>query len=197
MEKVRKTDRRTLYTKEVIKDALLELEQDMSYDQINVTKICKQAEISRATFYLHYKDMNEVLDTILEDALMFSEEEEGTLLDTLDVVKNGDAAAMKEKDALLPACQRIADSGKYRDLFMDAGLTDYIIGKIASHERSKVVPGLMERGGISEADAEVIFQFILHGSFAVNQGQYWCKTSKWYHLQELLGKFVNGGLDSI
>ena len=58
----RKTDRRTLYTRQVVKDALLELLEKNPYDKINVTLLCRQAEITRATFYLHYADLNEVLD---------------------------------------------------------------------------------------------------------------------------------------
>ena len=45
----RKTDRRTLYTRQVIKDALLELLTENTYDRINVTMLCRQAEISRAS----------------------------------------------------------------------------------------------------------------------------------------------------
>ena len=43
----RKTDRRTLYTRQVVKDALLELLEKNPYAKINVTMLCKQAEITR------------------------------------------------------------------------------------------------------------------------------------------------------
>ena len=52
---VRKTDRRTVMTKGMIQDALLELLQNTPYEKITVTALCKQSEITRATFYLHYK----------------------------------------------------------------------------------------------------------------------------------------------
>jgi hypothetical protein len=50
---VRKTDRRTVMTKGMIQDALLELLQNTPYEKITVTALCKQSEITRATFYLH------------------------------------------------------------------------------------------------------------------------------------------------
>ena len=50
----RKTDRRTLYTRQVVKDALLELLVEHHFEDINVTMLCRQAEITRATFYLHF-----------------------------------------------------------------------------------------------------------------------------------------------
>ena len=75
----RKTDRRTLYTRRVIKDALLELLSETTYEKINVTLLCRQAEITRATFYLHYADLNEVLDEVIGEALEIAEHETSEL----------------------------------------------------------------------------------------------------------------------
>lgn len=67
---VRKTDRRTIMTKGMIKDALLELLQNAPYEKITVTALCKQSEITRATFYLHYNNIDNVLDELLDDDLL-------------------------------------------------------------------------------------------------------------------------------
>ena len=53
-EKTRKQDRRTRYTRQTIKDTFLELLTQKSFTKITVTEICKNAEINRGTFYLHY-----------------------------------------------------------------------------------------------------------------------------------------------
>ena len=50
------TDRRTKYTKSVIRQALFELLQDKPIAKITVTDICKLADINRSTFYAHYAD---------------------------------------------------------------------------------------------------------------------------------------------
>ena len=47
--KNRKTDRRTLYTRNVIKDALLEALAEKPIEQITVTDVCGRAEITRVT----------------------------------------------------------------------------------------------------------------------------------------------------
>ena len=73
MEKKRKTDRRTLYTRSVIKDSLLEALGEKNFDQITVTDVCRRAEITRATYYLHYQSLTEVLDELLLDALQCEE----------------------------------------------------------------------------------------------------------------------------
>ena len=69
-KKERKTDRRTLYTRMVIKDAFLKLKSSLAYNDITISKICTEAEISRGTFYLHYDNIRQVLDEVLDDALI-------------------------------------------------------------------------------------------------------------------------------
>lgn len=60
-------------TKGMIQDALLELLQSTPYEKITVTALCKQSEITRATFYLHYNNIDDVLDELLDDALRLTE----------------------------------------------------------------------------------------------------------------------------
>ena len=65
-EKTRKQDRRTRYTRQTIKDTFLELLKQKSFTKITVTEICKNAEINRGTFYLHYYDIHDVLSDIFK-----------------------------------------------------------------------------------------------------------------------------------
>ena len=63
-----KGNRRVLYTKKVIKESLIKLLQDKEIHEITVTDICKKADINRGTFYTHYKDAYDLLQSI-EDEL--------------------------------------------------------------------------------------------------------------------------------
>ncbi|MDA3730270.1 TetR/AcrR family transcriptional regulator C-terminal domain-containing protein [Niameybacter massiliensis] len=63
-----KGNRRIIYTKTVIKESLIELLQDKEIHQITVTDICKKADINRGTFYSHYKDAYDLLQS-MEDEL--------------------------------------------------------------------------------------------------------------------------------
>ena len=76
---------------------------------------------------------------------------------------------------MIPACQRIGDSDKYQRLLMDPDLSEYIIGRIMAHERDNVIPSIMKETGLSKEDAETIFLYIIHGSFAVNQAHHFIK----------------------
>lgn len=198
--KDRKTDRRTLYTINVIKDSLLELIDEKPYEKINVAELCRRAEISRATFYLHYDSIDEVLDDVIDDALLFSERGKGTVIDVLDRARKHAGKTDSGNDdpqPVLPACQRIADSERYHRLFMDPSLGDHIIRRIADHERDKVVPPLMARSHLSREEAEFVFRFMLYGSFSVNRSLGWQKNEKWYRIQKIMTDFINGGLDAV
>lgn len=55
------TDIRIVKSKEKIKNALINLLNKYNFDEISVKDICKFAEISRGTFYLHYHDKNDLV----------------------------------------------------------------------------------------------------------------------------------------
>lgn len=61
-------NRRTLYTKKVIKESLIELLKTREIHQVTVTDICKKADINRGTFYTHYKDAFDLFQS-MEDEL--------------------------------------------------------------------------------------------------------------------------------
>ncbi len=56
-----KTDRRILKSKKALRDALVELIQEKGFDAVSVEEITQRANLGRATFYLHYRDKEELL----------------------------------------------------------------------------------------------------------------------------------------
>ena len=63
-----KGNRIILYTKKIIKESLLKLLETREIHQVTVTDICKNADINRGTFYTHYKDAYDLLQS-MEDEL--------------------------------------------------------------------------------------------------------------------------------
>ena len=64
-----KNNRRTLITKKILKESLLELMQDKPVSKITIKEICDMSEMSRSTFYLHYQDQFELLEDIEKEVL--------------------------------------------------------------------------------------------------------------------------------
>ncbi|MBE5961912.1 MAG: TetR family transcriptional regulator [Lachnospiraceae bacterium] len=59
-----KGNRKILYTKKVLKDSLLKLLETKDIHQVTVTDLCKQADVNRGTFYAHYKDAYDLLESM-------------------------------------------------------------------------------------------------------------------------------------
>ena len=201
-KKTRKTDRRTIYTKNVIKDALLKLMEKKQFDQITVAALCRQAEITRATFYIHYDNLTVVLKELLEDGLQTTEHESSNLnsnmLKMLDfITSQRNLTTLEQYDTLLPICQRIANQPKYRVLFLDESLSAYIIKKIYVTERDKIVPLLINQCHLSRKEADKLYLFVIYGAYEVNKSMHWEKNKEWYQLQGSLIRFILGGLDAL
>lgn len=164
--KSKKVDRRTLYTVSIIKEAFLKLLKEKPFNKITIVEIGKKAGITRSTFYLHFDSLTDLLNEVIDEALSLSP----------SLAQEGASA-----ESLVPACQRLGDSPKYQHLFMDPDLSEYIIGRIFQRESKKMIPKIMKNNGVSCQDAETIFLYTLHGSFAVNRKHHFQKTPAWQH----------------
>lgn len=158
--KTRKTDRRTLYTRNVIKDALLEALGEKNFEQITVTDVCRRAEITRATYYLHYQSLTEVLDELLIDALQLAEDSTVNLNadveQTAALLTSDGTASFKANESLLPVCHRVAQLPKYQVIFHDETISGYVVNQIYQWQRPRLVPSFMKELGITKKEAEML-----------------------------------------
>ncbi len=64
-----KLDRRVKYTKNVLKETLIELMAKHHISKISVKKICEIADINRSTFYAHYDNQYDLLNQIERETI--------------------------------------------------------------------------------------------------------------------------------
>ena len=71
--------KRKTTTKEDIKEALIQLLSEEKFENISISKLCKRAGINRGTFYLHYEDKYQMIDSfkseIISQLYIFLEKE--------------------------------------------------------------------------------------------------------------------------
>jgi len=69
----RHVDRRVARTRRALQDSLIQLILKQGYDSVTIEDITDQADLGRTTFYLHFKDKEDLfmqaIDTICEDFL--------------------------------------------------------------------------------------------------------------------------------
>ncbi len=59
-------DRRIRYTRHALQTALIERMQEKPLNRITVREVCETADINRSTFYMHYKDIYDLIDEVEE-----------------------------------------------------------------------------------------------------------------------------------
>lgn len=194
-----KEDRRTRYTKNIIKDTLLELMHQKPFDKITVTELCRKAEINRGTFYLHYVDIYAVLDELEEDALNLPCDNNQNM--------DGHSADMECESGKIYCdlttdhyqcpygiCDKIHSNPQYGVIFFDDSLTGHIVEKIASVAKEKYVKDLIKQCELTPRQAETIFYFQLNGCLAINKNIYKNGAENWQETRDLVGGFILGGL---
>lgn len=71
-------DRRVRKTKKAIYDVFFELTKEKKLNEITIKELCAQADINKSTFYLHYRDIydlaNSIQSTFVDDVCSVIEE---------------------------------------------------------------------------------------------------------------------------
>lgn len=68
-------DRRITKTKKNLKNAMIRMLPKEDFEHISITELCRNAEVSRITFYAHYSDKYALLDDIFNDMLKIGTED--------------------------------------------------------------------------------------------------------------------------
>ena len=182
-QKQRKTDRRTMYTRMVIKDALLSLLKDRDYADITVTDICRRAEINRGTFYLHYSNISQVLDELFDDAI-------GSTNNVLDQIGCGTG---EDEKCAYPMCRFLRDNRKYQPLFFSESLHGYVVDRMAASSRAGFVERLRGETGLGEDVLTALFYFQLNGCLAISKRNVGIPDSEWEKIQCGVDRFLKNG----
>lgn len=66
-------DPRVVRTRQLIRDSFLELVQEVDFNKITVNLITKRAGINRVTFYLHYMDLPDMVEKMVDERIKFIE----------------------------------------------------------------------------------------------------------------------------
>lgn len=69
MKETKKTDPRILRTRQLIRDAFVQLLQEKDIEKITVNSIAERATINRVTFYLHYRDIPDMLEKMADEMI--------------------------------------------------------------------------------------------------------------------------------
>ena len=175
-------DRRTKYTRSVIREALMGLLRTKPYSKITVTELCRLADINRGTFYIHYFDVDDVLDDILTES--FS-----------DVSQTiGHVLCPQKETCTYPFCQKVQENEALWPLFMDETVSERIIKQLADKSKEGFISYLMQHSDLTFEQAESIFYFQIHGCLTINRLMLQNNCRDWHKVQQTIDRFIRAGL---
>jgi len=183
----KRTDRRALYTKKAIQEAFLRIKRTKKYNEITVADICREAEISRGTFYAHFSNIMEVLDTLLDDALA-----------GMDYLRKYLSAPQPEAKCAHPFCRFVRENTELRCILFDDALGHIVVKKLAAIYKDAYMQEIWNKGaGLTEQEAEALFYFQINGCFAVSKRYSNLGAEEWCPVQNVIDQFIKGGINSI
>ena len=140
MSNEKKTDRRIQRTRQSLRAALMELIEEKNYDALSIEEITERANVGRTTFYLHYKDKEDLLmeefSTILyERAMVLSEIPFSVWLQ----ISDEDPKNSKSSQPLLLVFQHIYENSELYYLLLQSSNSSKVIERIRKITTDSIV----------------------------------------------------------
>lgn len=134
------TDPRILRTRQLIKDAFVELLEETDLQQITVNRLAERATINRVTFYLHFRDIPDMLEKMAND-----------MIDDISTVfgKTPTDHPSSEEDSweiLENLLQHIADHSNFYKNFLTSKKVPIFRDRLTLFLREKIVTKIDESG---------------------------------------------------
>lgn len=149
-----KSDRRTRYTKQVIKQSLLEMLRSMPIEQITVKALCEKAEINRATFYNHYETLTLLLEEIeYESYKGFADLLNNALYDDVHLA-----------ETISSVLQYLKDNPNMREVFLSKTVAGRGLTRLLEETHQKGIELIIQKSGITRQQAHWTLIYISSGT---------------------------------
>ncbi len=141
----RRTTVRALYYQDQLAKGLLSIMQKMEYEDITVAALCREAGVSRNTFYRNFADMDDLLGFAVDNiCLQYQDDQEGFLQ------AGSSVAHFLEFFRAHPT---------YFDAFRKSRMTEFLIGAATHHACRQV----QDAAGRQEASQRWVSSFLAAG----------------------------------
>ena len=152
---VSKTDRRTRYTRNIIRESYLELLAELPPSKVTVTEVCRRADINRGTFYIHYEDLPQVMEE-LENAAY------DEIISFIHKSLSDEANRQKLSDDFF--VRGIQSWSTQINLFAPF-YTDRLYEKVITYAESLLAGLCVETGKLNEVEADLFASFMVTACF--------------------------------
>lgn len=149
--------------------ALLSLLKKKDFEYITVSELCKEACVNRSTFYLHYENLNDLLEEtaryILDGFFACFPSESREITDNLQECELSELKFVSDK-YLFPYLNYIKEN---REIFLTAQLHRRSFGfeNVYLHLFDRILNPILDRFHYPEEDRKYVMMYYLNGINAV------------------------------
>jgi AcrR family transcriptional regulator len=160
----KKKDRRVQRTQQLLEAALLSLMKEKEFDAISVQEIIDRANVGRATFYAHYDNKEDLLESGFDGLLAALRERQRETRSRGSSVDEGLFAFSHHL---------LAHAGEHREIFpamvskRGGALIQHLLRRLLVKVVRDDVKVVASQGGTGQMPEEAIVQFIAGGLFGL------------------------------
>ncbi len=150
-----RVDSRPIKTRKSIKQALLVLLKKKDMSSITISELANEAKVSRKTFYLHYKEISEIIEDIkidlqsLFDDSIMKEKRVGFRVRTLNFINN--------------IVKRVNEEEEYYTLMASSDYAKIIFNPLEDKLKQEFLYALDSETNMSEEKKECLVDFMIGG----------------------------------
>ena len=170
-------DRRSRYSMQVIREALFELLETKSLDEITVVDICTKADVNRGTFYKYYRDVYDLYDKT-EDSL---------IKEIYALIQKNDSNDFQNHFFFSDILHILANNKEFTYIAQNKAFSERLAQKLLAF----FIPYLKQMLHIkcphaNEQDSELLLEYVLGGCIRVVS--YWLKSGMQISINEIDNK---------
>ena len=184
----KKTDRRVRKTKEALRHCLAELLKTEKINDISVKELTDMADINRGTFYLHYRDVFDLLEQL-----------ENELMAELELTLNRfDSAQMKARPSRLfeEVFKLISENSDLVEILLGENGDIHFVSCLLEVIRNKCLSDFMEDFRAKDSEHfDIYYNYIIHGCLGIVR--YWLSNGlneSPAELAKILEKIIQDGI---
>lgn len=185
----RKEDRRKERTRQLLRDALLELIPEKGYEAINVQDITDRANVARPTFYLHFADKQDLLFSSLReiyDDLVERQHKSISHQNAADLVANMER--VEDSDF-----QHVADHADfYKVMLSEKGSMAFLLmvmEYLGSVMHTELVQKLAVNGTVGNIPTDLISSYLAGAELGIVN--WWLKTNNMQYSPLQVSQMMN------
>lgn len=182
--RTQRADRRTAYTLQVIKDAVLCELAKYEYQDLTVAGVCRAAGINRGTFYRHYSNVAEVIDELLTDAVSNMQ----NVFERFEPTPGEGCSGCPHS-----LCSFLREHSEYQPLFFSDALHSMVLDRLVSLNYAEAA----RRTDLTDSEIKTLSYFQLSGCLAVIKRDVGVADGQWRKTQATIDSFIGRGFKAV